>query len=333
MSALAHAIALNSTRFVDLDNAASEVESSILEICADAGPLGAEVRHALGVAGKRLRSRLALGWYLLSSGQSLLDETAIQAAAAVELLHEATLAHDDICDVSLVRRGQPSVAARFGVRRAGLCGAWLAGKAIRTLAALCAGLGVAFDGETLRQLAEGQSEEGLESSDDALSAIQHYFEVIRGKTGALFSLACTVGSRLGGASAGRPVDLGAPRVYADALATAFQVLDDVLDLESDPRLRRPGCGDLARGVATWPALDWIRRSEDPGAAWAELRRPDKTPDEVLALQARICGSGANDRARLMIREELWRARRTLLPFEPSCAAAALASLLDDLARR
>lgn len=267
-------------------------------------------QHVLAVPGKRVRGRLTLASASLGAGGGAgagtgigpADRDAVRAAAAVELLHEASLVHDDVCDRSLVRRGAPSVAAVFGMRVAARLGIWLAARGLALIGELerRRGLGLAF--APLTALAEGQLLETVRGGTTAAERRRHYLAVVRGKTGALMRMACDAGGRLAGLSRGELDGLDA---FADAFGVAFQIRDDVRDLEAPASLGKPGGNDMANGVWTWPVLEWLGDRPD-----AEARALAARPLE--AVRAELDASGALLRARAFAAAELARARRALL---------------------
>jgi geranylgeranyl pyrophosphate synthase len=281
------------------DDAARELEGFLASWCCDDSELAPIARHVLAVPGKRVRGRLTLACASLAGGG---DRDAVRAAAAVELLHEASLVHDDVCDRSLRRRGAPSVAAAFGMRVAARFGIWLAARSLALIGELEVRrrLGLAF--APLTALAEGQLLETVRCGESAAERRDHYLAVVRAKTGALMRMACDVGGRLAGLS---PRELAALAAFAEAFGTAFQLRDDIRDLEAPTSLGKPGGSDLANGIWTWPVLEWLGDRPD-GAARTLAARP------LDALRAELEASGALPRTRLFATAELARARRALL---------------------
>jgi geranylgeranyl pyrophosphate synthase len=280
-------------------HAMRELEDVLGRWCDDDSELSAIARHVLAVPGKRVRGRLTLASASLAGAA---DRDAVRAAAAVELLHEASLVHDDICDRSLVRRGAPSVAAAFGMRVAARLGIWLAARGLALIGELEVrrGLGLAFS--PLTALAEGQLLETVRGGATSAERRDHYLAVVRAKTGALMRMACDVGGRLAGLSRR---ELDALDEFADAFGVAFQIRDDVRDLEAPVSLGKPGGNDMANGVWTWPVLEWLGDRADADAR-ALARRP------LEAVRTELDASGALPRARAFAAAELARARRALL---------------------
>ncbi|MFC7547367.1 polyprenyl synthetase family protein [Plantactinospora sp. GCM10030261] len=247
-----------------LSGALAEVELTARSaVHAPDDPLLTAIANHLTVAGgKRLRPVLAL----LAAQFGDRDSTqVIRAAAAVELVHTASLYHDDVIDEATVRRGVASVNARWSNRVAILAGDYLIAKA----AELCVPMGsTALDDQSriLTRLVTGQLREilGPRPQDDPEV---YYLNVIADKTAALFALAVRLGARAAGAPAELTDPLGG---YGEALGMAFQLTDDVLDVTASVERSGKSAGaDLRQGVATLPLL---RVSRGGGRTAVRLRR-------------------------------------------------------------
>lgn len=211
-------------------------------------PLVAEAAtHLIHAGGKRLRPALVL--LASRSGEKGRPESDM-AAAAVELVHLATLYHDDVIDETDVRRGVPTVHAKWGVEVAVLAGDYL-------FAVGCI-LGATAGGEVpmilataLADVCEGQIAE-TQALNDPGRSVAGYLETIGRKTGALFRASCELGASTSGAGA---TERAALRTYGENLGAAFQLVDDVIDLVGDPEVtgKTPGT-DLKEGVFTLPVL-------------------------------------------------------------------------------
>lgn len=312
--------------------ALQEVEGRLDAACEGSGALEPMLRHLRGVPGKRIRARLVLAWASLR-GRVAASPDAVTAAAAVELIHEASLAHDDICDAGLLRRGAPSLAAAFGIRTASLAGAFLAGRGLSMLAELSERAGIPVDFEVLRRLSEGQVLEALPGTDSLAADRKRYLDVVRRKTSSLFLLACDVGARLCEAQSGVTV-VGEPsRTFGDAFGLAFQLIDDVLDLEAPASLGKAEGADLSRGLLTWPLLDWAAAQPDPQKARARLLAAGQADADREQLRRELLASGACCRTRELIASTLERAAGALEGFELSPAKSTLLHLLEQVESR
>ncbi|MDH2427131.1 polyprenyl synthetase family protein [Sphaerisporangium sp. TRM90804] len=198
--------------------------------------------HLLNAGGKRLRPALAL---LASRSGHPGRPGVIRAAAAVELMHVASLYHDDVMDEAPTRRGVASVNTLWGNRVAILAGDYLVAKA----AQLVAPLGTAATDEQARMLARlvaGQLHE-TEGADRGSDHERHYMTVIADKTAALFTLSTRLGAHASGAP---PEAIEALGAYGESLGVAFQLSDDILDLSNGgPSPRKGRAADRSGGAA------------------------------------------------------------------------------------
>ncbi len=204
--------------------------------------------HLVAAGGKRLRPLLTLASARLCGYQGARH---VQLAACVEFIHTATLLHDDVVDESVLRRGLASANAVFGNKASVLVGDFLFARAFQLMVA---------DGslEVLRILstaaatiAEGEVLQ-LTTQNDLATTEQRYFDVIRGKTAALFAAACEVG----GVIAARPApECAALAGYGMDLGMAFQLVDDALDYAADAaELGKTIGDDFREGKLTYPVL-------------------------------------------------------------------------------
>jgi len=230
------------------------VERSMREQLGSPSPLvGALGEHVLGSGGKRMRPALLL---LVAELCGYTGPRRIQVAAAVELLHTATLLHDDVVDLSELRRGRPSANALWGNRRAVLGGDFLYARASSM---------IVEDGDldilwifanTIRSMAEGELLQ-LERSFDPSVTESHYYAVIERKSAVLLSAACEAGAILGGVTRAERRRLAE---YGRELGLAFQLRDDALDYEDrEADLGKRPYDDLREGKVTLPLLLALKR--------------------------------------------------------------------------
>ena len=218
-------------------------------------------------------------------------ERAIRSATAVELIHMASLVHDDVLDRAPLRRGRPTVYAESGRARATDLGDVLFAEAFGLLARAGDGEAVELLGETTRDLVAGELTQRHQTGDLGLTDAQ-YFERCRLKTGSLFAASCVLGGLA--AEDGERPDLERLAGFGNDVGLAFQMLDDVLDL-SGPEERTgksPGT-DLLDGTVTLPVVVAIGR--DPELAKVDLDGLDR--DSAQTLAGRIAATGALDEVR------------------------------------
>lgn len=276
----------------------AEVEERLAAVAVGHGSeLGGEAEATLAAGGKRLRPLLVL----MAAGSSA-GEQAVRAAAAVELMHMATLVHDDVLDGAPVRRGRPTVVARAGRDRAQGVGDLLLSRAFAELAYDGGERQVAELSSAAIALASGELAQRRDAYDTTISE-ERYLERCSLKTARLFEAAC----RVGRVASGAPGTEELAR-FGREIGLAFQQLDDVLDVSGPPERTGKARGtDLLDGTVTLPLI--LARRLDPELEKAELRGLD--PSGAEAICDRIDATGALDQVRARAREGIARAKGLL----------------------
>lgn len=276
----------------------AEVEERLGQVSVGYGPrLGEEAEATLTAGGKRLRPILVL----MAAGHGA-DKRAVHAATAVELVHMATLVHDDVLDGAPVRRGRPTVVARSGRDRAVGVGDLLFSRAFAELAVDGGEAAVTELSSASVALALGELAQRRDAYDTALSE-ERYLWRCSLKTARLFESACRVG-RLSSEQPGAE----AIASFGRDIGLAFQLLDDVLDVTGPPERTGKARGtDLLDGTVTLPLI--LARRLDPGLGSVELRGLD--PQEAEALCDRIAQTGALDEVRGRAKRGIKRAKSVL----------------------
>ncbi len=228
--------------------------------------LVAPALEALTAGGKRLRPiLLVLGAQIGEPGPDAL----LTASTAIEVLHTATLIHDDVVDKAESRRGRPTAVTAYGRETAVATGDYLFAEAFHGLAEIGDPRLVRAFSEAAMGLAAGELEQFRSSRGPV--EVEAYMEHIRMKTAGLFRAACVAGGTVGGLSL-KQID--ALATYGQALGLAFQMSDDVMDLVGKPGLMGKGVGtDLAEGTVTLPVIFAIKEGDA-----AVIRRVLETPD-------------------------------------------------------
>ena len=262
----------------------AQVEDRLAELAGGYGPkLGEEAEATLKAGGKRLRPLLVL----MAAGDGSGDR-AIRAATAVELLHMATLVHDDVLDGAPVRRGRPTVVARSGRDRAVGVGDLLLSRAFAELAVNGGRAEVAELSSASVALAMGELAQRSDAYDTSTSE-ERYLWRCSLKTARLFESACRVG-RLASGSPGTE-DLAG---FGREIGLAFQLLDDVLDVTGPPERTGKARGtDLLDGTVTLPLI--LAQRLDPELRRVELRDLDQAGAEEIC--DRIGATDALDQVR------------------------------------
>jgi len=255
-----------------------EVEERLREtLGAHGDSLGEDAAATLAAGGKRLRPMLVL----LCAGQDG-GAASVRAATAIELIHMATLVHDDVLDEAPLRRGHPTVAASSGRDRAVATGDLLFSRAFALLSDAGDGRAVSLLAEASVALARGELAQRHDAFDIAISE-QRYLDRCRLKTARLFECACLLGH-----------DDPHLREFDGEVGLAFQLLDDVLDVAGPPERTGKARGtDLLDGTITLPLIE--AALVDPGIREVDLHGLD--PGTAEALCDRIAATGALEKVR------------------------------------
>ena len=232
----------------------TQVEEALTAgLCSTYGPLHEPMQRVATNCGKRIRPLLVLAVANVMSEGTGLDSSAsrvLDAAVCVELVHVATLVHDDLIDCSVSRRGVPTINATEGPRRAVLVGDFILTQAVR----LATFGGQAFVDTLTGAVLDVVNGQSMEIADlcNPLRRERDALDSIAGKTARLTSAACELGGHAVGAPAGTVAALGG---FGHAFGMSFQLVDDLLDLLStDQLLGKPTGLDLRAGVYTVPVI-------------------------------------------------------------------------------
>jgi heptaprenyl diphosphate synthase len=262
--------------------------------------------HLIERGGKRLRPCLLM--LAASYGKEFVQTRLLHAAAALELVHIASLYHDDVMDRAPRRRRGTSTNARWGNGPATVAGTYLFARANALLASL---------GPVPNQLASqawvslcaGQLQEVENAYNLELSDGEH-LEILERKTATLFELPCRLGARMSGAST---IHVDALATYGRYLGLAFQVVDDLLDLAGQADIVGKTTGtDLREGVYSLAVLHAVRERSGIGEHLRALLGQARLTEEEIQTALRLVGeSGALAEARAIARDYARRAQRTL----------------------
>lgn len=316
----------------DVQAGLAAVEAGLLEATKSEVPFITEAaQHLVRAGGKRFRPLLVM---LASRFGDPYAPGIVPSAVVVELTHLATLYHDDVMDEADVRRGVESSNARWGNSVAVLTGDFLFARASHILADL-GPEAVRVQAEAFERLVTGQI---LETAGprNGRDPVEHYLDVIAGKTGSLIAVSGRFGAMMSGADES-VVDILTQ--YGERLGTAFQLADDVLDIASDSHEsgKTPGT-DLREGIPTLPVLrlrEMAAQGGDPAdVELVRLLDGDLTDDarhaEVLA---RLRVHPALEQARRDTVRYAEEARATLAPLPDCFAKSALVELCDAVVHR
>jgi geranylgeranyl pyrophosphate synthase len=262
--------------------------------------LGEHAGGTLAAGGKRLRPLLVF----LAGGAQDPDDRLVGAAAAVELLHMATLVHDDVLDQASLRRGNPTVFATAGRDAATSTGDFLFSRAFAELAATGSAPAVRALSNASSALARGELMQRADAWSDDVST-ERYLARCELKTASLFGASCSLGAGL----AGRGDADGALTRFGRCIGVAFQILDDVLDVSGPvERTGKHRGTDLLDGTVTLPLI--LARQRQPSLARVDLRSVTD-PREAEAMCDHIAAAGALEESRSVALRYVDEAKRGL----------------------
>ena len=314
-----------------LRGAMARTEEHLERVTSESGvPLSPHAHATVRAGGKRLRPLLVI-LAAHAAGEDTLDAdggmAVVRAAVAVELVHSATLVHDDIIDDADVRRGQPTVSAVAGRHAALATGDLLFSRAFAELAQSGSIPQLRALSIASSALAEGE----LLQREDAYAEVvplERYLRRCELKTAALFEAACRMGALSAAGSPSLARELGH---FARRIGLAFQILDDVLDVSGpiERTGKAPGT-DLLDGTVTLPLI--IAREREATIAAADLRAL-RGADDARALCERIAATGALQESRERAMDIVTEAKAALPAILPDGRSGMLELVADAVVER
>jgi len=277
------------TGLILIDADMRQVDAVIAERLHSDVPLVGQISHyILGAGGKRLRPKLLL---LMCGALQCQDVRRFQMAAVVEFIHTATLLHDDVVDDSTMRRGRETANAAFGNPASVLVGDFLYSRAFQMMVEANSMRIMEVLAEATNVIAEGEVLQLMHMHNADLTQAQ-YTEVIRSKTAKLFEASARVGAILAQAT---PEWEDASARYGQALGTAFQMVDDVLDYTGDAEVLGKNLGDdLREGKTTLPLIAAMQRSNPRDAQTVRNAIENSDASQLPAILAIVQSTGATE---------------------------------------
>ena len=280
------------------------------------------IQEILLAGGKRIRPVLTLLAYELAGGDDLSE--VMDFAIATELIHTATLIHDDIYDGAKLRRGVQTLHEKHGLDRAIIGGDFLF--------VLGFGLGGRYDetivrimAQTCTNIAAGEIKQ-LQHIGDLSTTPEDYYEIVRGKTAGPFSSACECAARIAGSN---PEKISALRDFGMELGIAFQLVDDLLDLTGDERMGKPRGTDVHEGKMTLPLIHSLTLLHGDSRRQLADVLSNFRDDRWDELEILIEQSDSFSYCRLLIQNHLERALEHLTIFENH----EVRSVLEEITRQ
>ena len=288
LSTIKQPIEAELTGFIELFNSSLSHED---------GMLGSALEHIRKRAGKRMRPMLIL---LMAKNFGQVTEVTQHAALGLELLHTASLVHDDVVDESRERRGQASVNATYDNKVAVLVGDYILSTALLHVAHTGSQQIVAYLAELGRTLSNGEI---LQLTNIGRKDISEdvYYDVIKQKTAALFEACCAMGALSAGASDDAIVKA---KKFGQNLGVIFQIRDDIFDYYDSPQIGKPTGNDMAEGKLTLPVIYALNSTRDEAMTALAFKVKDHaaTHDEIARLVAFAKEKGGIDYAERRMEE-------------------------------
>lgn len=294
-------------------------------------PLLQEVlAHIARRTGKRMRPILML---LMAKCCGGVTERTLHAAVALELLHTASLVHDDVVDDSTERRGQPSVNATFGNKLSVLVGDYLLSTALFHAAQTGDVRIIRRVAHLGQMLSEGEILQLSAVSTDGFSE-EVYFDIIRKKTAVLFETCASLGALSAGAGDDRVEWAGS---IGELIGMAFQIKDDIFDYSADVAavIGKPTGNDMHEGKLTLPVLHALIASgdEEMAALARKVRHQSATDEEIARLVAFTASEGGIDYARRVMVRQQEEVRSLLTQCPDEDVRLSLCSYMDYVVER
>jgi octaprenyl-diphosphate synthase len=306
------------------DMAAVEVELG-RATAQGVSPATDSARHLLEAGGKRVRPATVL---LSAACFGAVTPAVREAAVVAELVHLATLLHDDVVDDGMQRRGRPAPRLLWGNAVSVLAGDLLLTHALERTAACAPPTVLADLFATLRRLVDGEVVQ-LRGRTHLDAREEVYLRIVRDKTASLFAWAARAGAAIAGAGADAVRALGE---FGTRIGVAFQLVDDVLDYEGDPRTTGKALlGDLAEGKLTLPLIRALAASPALHREVEAVRAGDG--DAAARVAAAVRATDACDRVRALATDETSGALAALEAIPPSPARDLLAAIAHELTAR
>jgi geranylgeranyl pyrophosphate synthase len=315
---------LKTVRFDLVEADLKRVEAKMREGSADHHEaLTTTIDYLISAGGKRLRPMITL---LASRFGRSQRERAIALAAAVEMLHTATLVHDDLIDNALLRRGMPTLNSNWSPGATILTGDYLFARSAGLAAETENVRVIKIFSMTLMTIVNGELNQFFNNGHERPPNREEYFQRIYAKTASLFA----AGAETGAILAGLPEEqVQALHDYGYNLGMAFQFMDDILDFRSsEAQLGKPVANDLRQGIVTLPALIFLDSQPDQPTILKAAAKKRPSDAEIQAVVAEIRASGGIQGAHAEARRFAAQAQEALTCLPENEYRTMLADLAD-----
>lgn len=283
--------------------------------------------HLLKAGGKRLRPAFTL---LTGQIYGYQIEKILPVAVALELIHMASLVHDDVVDASMTRRGRPTVTAQWGNVVSVQTGDYLLAKSLVLISQINHPRISQILAEVSVEMSQGEIQQ-IKTSYDIHQSLQDYYYRIKRKTALLISASCELGAIITGAPQRH---IWALKSYGHALGMAFQIMDDILDITAKPsEFGKPVGGDIKQGIMTLPMILALQLSPERKRLAELLGKVEKSPDEIREAIRLIKESGGVEESLRWVDVYIEKAKKYLTEIPNTPQKKALVEMAEFLRER
>lgn len=314
--------------FNEIKDEILSVEIELRNIVRDADPLIKDTSvHLINAGGKRLRPAFC---FLGGKFYSYDSKKILPLAVALELIHMATLVHDDVVDSSETRRNIPTVKAMWGNRISTHLGDYLFGKSLKLISGYDNYIIPSVLADTSVKMCEGEIQQ-LSTAKDARQSIKDYFYRIKRKTALLIAASCQLGAVACGAPESVHMTL---KRYGHSIGMAFQITDDVLDLVADKtKLGKPIGSDIRQGIVTLPLIYALRHSPERDRLESLLETDERRQEDINYACRLIISCGGVDYSNSVVQKYIENARKQLSALPPVPARDILYTVAEFISTR
>jgi geranylgeranyl pyrophosphate synthase len=331
---------MNSVQAPETPKLLSNIEAEIDDISAiltEAASLNFPLLSGLLQAiiqagGKRLRPRMTLLSALIpGKGDTIEVKKLKQVAAAVEMLHTASLVHDDTIDEALMRRGAATLNSSLSSGTVVLVGDYLFAQSAILITRPGNPRIVQIFAECLATICDGELTQ-IFSTRNSNPSREEYYKRIYSKTAVLFATGCEMGAIMGGADEEL---ISRMRRFGHLLGMGFQIIDDIIDFQPPEVTGKATGGDIKQGIVTLPTMYFFEKgtAEDVAFVKKVVEREHSTPEDILKAVELIRNSGAFEAAYEEARDFITRAKELLTDVQHSEAAQNLLQIADYALKR
>jgi heptaprenyl diphosphate synthase len=261
--------------FEDISSDLTQVEAGLLRVVSPQQEILTQIGgHLLQAGGKRMRPALFL---LTAKTQEYNMERLLPVAVSLELIHMATLVHDDVIDEAKTRRGYPTASAKWGNLTAVLAGDFLFAQAFTAIAHIADSRVIGAMSQVVSSMCEGEIIQ-ISSTYDVRQTEGAYLIRIQKKTADFIACACELGSYMAGAST---AVVDSMKDYGHCLGMAFQITDDILDIiGTEEQIGKPAGNDLKQGMMTLPIIYALHNAPNRDILCRIIEKKDMRPEDV-----------------------------------------------------